>query len=124
MPAFRHDDVLSRAEAYTVRFDGTRFTSRVVKRRGDPKENQMRIKLVAVLGISVLATSAFADQGQAGWACYTKNVTAGHTEEGGRWYDPNPQKAARDGVWACEAGGRYHCILVKCVPAGSRDDHP
>jgi hypothetical protein len=76
---------------------------------------------ILLLGASLLAAAAFADQGQAGWACYTKNQNTG---AGGRWYDPNAQKAARDAVNVCQVGGRYSCILVKCVPAGSSQDHP
>jgi hypothetical protein len=78
-----------------------------------------KVFYVLLFGASLCATSSFADQGQAGWACYTQNRTNGH---GGRWFDKSQSEAARGGLNACEAGGRYSCVLVKCVPAGSPKD--
>ena len=76
---------------------------------------------ILLLGASLMAASAFADQGQAGWACYTKNQNTG---AGGRWFGNSQAQTAREAVNVCQAGGRYSCILVKCVPAGSPQDRP
>jgi hypothetical protein len=83
-------------------------------------------KIGAVLGIlfvgaSLYATAAFSDQGQAGWVCYAKNRNSGR---GYRWFDPSAAKAQRDAMSACDMGGRYSCILVKCVSADKDDGCP
>jgi hypothetical protein len=68
-----------------------------------------------LIAVSMYGTSAFAD----GWACYTQNRTNGSS---GRWSARTQSEAARGGLDACEAGGRYSCVLVKCVPAASPQD--
>jgi hypothetical protein len=72
-----------------------------------------------MIGTTCCAASAFADQGQKGWACFTSNRTTG---QGGRWWDESSAVARRTAIQACESGGRYSCILVKCVPVGSKED--